>query len=426
MKRVTAFLLIVVVSLGVIIWTSPSIVNNIRLGLDLKGGFEILYQASPLESGGKITNEAMKQTAKSLGKRIDAQGTSEPEITIEGSDRIRVKLADVQNEEEVRKKLKEPSVLTFRSSDGCQNATDYCKIELQGTDFKEGGASVVFDDLQRPIVAIKLKDSKKFSEITKRLASLADPDPSKARNHLAIYMDEHMISDPAVNYEISGGEATITGQRTTEEANELRDTINLGALPLKLTEKYSQSVAATLGKLSLEQTVKAGLIGSALILLFMLLVYRLPGVIASFSLVLFTWLLLVLFWLAEITLTLPGIAAFILGLGMAVDANIITYERIKEELRSGKSINSALKAGSKNSFRTIMDANVTTIIAGVVMYIMGESSVKGFALILMMTVICSIFTNVFLSRVFLHLLAKSKLLSKPGYFGVKESEIRAL
>lgn len=422
MKRVIAFLLIVVVSLGVILWTSPSIVNSIRLGLDLKGGFEILYQASPLESGGKITNEAMKQTAKSLGKRIDAQGTSEPEITIEGSDRIRVKLADVKNEEEVRKKLKEPSVLTFRSSDGCKNATDYCKIELQGTDFKEGGASVVFDDLHRPIVAIKLKDANKFSEITKRLASLAHDN----RNHLAIYMDENMISDPAVNYEIPGGEATITGQRTNEEANELRDTINLGALPLKLTEKYSQSVAATLGKLSLEQTVKAGLIGSALILVFMLFVYRLPGVIASFSLVLFTWLLLVLFWLADITLTLPGIAAFILGLGMAVDANIITYERIKEELRSGKSITSALKAGSKNSFRTIMDANVTTIIAGVVMYIMGESSIKGFALILMMTVICSIFTNVFLSRVFLHLLAKSKLLSKPGYFGVKESEIRAL
>ncbi|EPY08117.1 hypothetical protein AZ66_12780 [Paenibacillus sp. E194] len=422
MKRVTAFLLIVVVSLGVIFWTSPSIVNNIRLGLDLKGGFEILYQASPLESGGKITNEALKQTAKSLAKRIDANGTSEPEIIIEGSDRIRVKLADVKNEEEVRKKLKEPSVLTFRSSDGCKEATDYCKVELQGTDFKEGGASVVFNDLQQPIVAIKLKDASKFSELTKRLASLA----GEQRNHLAIFMDENMISDPAVNYEIPGGEATITGQRTVEEANDLRDKINLGALPLKLTEKYSQSVAATLGKLSLEQTVKAGLIGSALILVFMLLVYRLPGVIASFSLVLFTWLLLVLFWLAEITLTLPGIAAFILGLGMAVDANIITYERIKEELRSGKSINSALKAGSKNSFRTIMDANVTTIIAGVVMYIMGESSVKGFALILMMTVICSIFTNVFLSRVFLHLLAKSKLLSKPGYFGVKESEIRAL
>lgn len=422
MKRVTAFMLIVVFLLSAILWTSPSIVNRIRLGLDLRGGFEILYQASPLESGGNITGEALKQTAKSLTKRIDANGTSEPEITIEGSDRIRVKLADVKNEEEVRKKLKEPSVLTFRSSDGCKNAKDYCKVELQGTDFKEGGASVVFNELHQPNVAIKLKDSNKFSEITKRLASLK----KEQRNHLAIFMDENLISAPEVNFEIPGGEATINGQSTIDEANDLRDKINLGALPLKLTEKYSQSVAATLGKLSLEQTVKAGLIGAALILVFMLFVYRLPGVIASFSLILFTWLLLLLFWLADITLTLPGIAAFILGLGMAVDANIITYERIKEELRSGKSITSALKAGSKNSFRTIMDANITTIIAGVVMYILGESSVKGFALILMMTVICSIFTNVFLSRVFLHLVAKSKWMSKPTYFGVKESEIRAL
>lgn len=422
MKRVMSFLLLVAVSLGIILWTSPLIVNDIRLGLDLKGGFEVLYQAAPFDLGGQITHEAMKETAKNLAKRIDANGTSEPEITIEGLDRIRIKLAGVKNEEEVRKKLREPSVLTFRSSDGCKEATDYCKIELKGTDFKEGGASVGFDELQRPIVAIKLKDAGKFSALTKRLASLAE----KKRNNLAIFMDENMVSAPAVNEEIPRGEATITGQYTVEEANELRDKINLGALPLKLTEKYSQRVSATLGKLSLEQTVRAGLIGATLILLFMLLIYRLPGFIASISLVVFTWLLLALFWLAGITLTLPGIAAFILGLGMAVDANIITNERIKEELRSGKSIHSSLKAGSKHSLRTIMDANVTTIIAGMIMYILGESSVKGFALILMMSVICSVFTNVLLSRMFLHMLVKSKLVSKPVYFGVKESEIRAL
>ncbi|MGZ9584769.1 protein translocase subunit SecD [Paenibacillus marinisediminis] len=421
MKRVMAFLLIVVVSLGVIAWTSPKIINNIRLGLDLKGGFEILYQASPLEEGGQVTPDALTQTAKSLEKRINATGTSEPEITTEGTDRIRVKIADVQDEEALREKLKEPSVLTFRSSDGCEKADDYCKVELQGTDFVEGGASVVYNQLQQPEVAIKLKDADKFAEITKRLSGLQ----AEGRNHLAIYMDEDLISAPAVTFEITGGEATITGSRTVAEANELKDQINLGALPLKLTEKYSQSVSATLGQLSLNQTITAGLIGTALILIFMIVVYRLPGIIASFSLVLFTWILLLGFWAAQITLTLPGIAAFILGLGMAVDANIITYERIKEELRSGKSLQSSLKAGSKNSFRTIMDANVTTMIAGVVMYVLGESQVKGFALILMMTVIVSIFTNVFLSRRFLHLLVdKNKL--KPEYFGVKESEIRAL
>lgn len=422
MKRIVAFVLIVVVSLGVMAFTSPSIVNNIRLGLDLKGGFEILYEASPLEEGGKVTSDALTQTAKSLEKRINAQGTSEPEITTEGTNRIRVKIADVQDEESVRQKLKEPAVLTFRSSDGCKDATDYCKVELKGTDFKEGGASVVFDDLRQPVVAIKLKDANKFAEITKRLASKA----SEGRNRLAIYMDEKMISDPGVNYEISGGEATITGNYTNAEANELKDTINLGSLPLKLTEKYSQSVAATLGKLSLDQTIKAGIIGTIFILLFMLIVYRMPGIVAAFSLIVFTWVLLLVFWASNITLTLPGIAAFILGLGMAVDANIITYERIKDELKSGKSVMSALKAGSKNSFRTIVDANVTTVIAALVMYFLGESQVKGFALILMMTVVVTIITNVFLSRWLLHLLIKSNVLNKPGYYGVKERDIRAL
>ncbi|UHA74325.1 protein translocase subunit SecD [Paenibacillus sp. 481] len=422
MKRVLAFLLIVAVSLGIFVWTSPTIVNNIRLGLDLKGGFEILYEASPLDKGGQITPQAMKQTAKSLEKRINATGTSEPEILIEGSNRIRVKIAGVANEAEVRKSLKEPAVLTFRSSDGCKTPTDYCKVELQGTDFVEGGASVQFDELRKPVVAIKLKDANKFAEITQRLANLMP----EGRNILAIYMDENVISTPAVSFQIASNEATITGQESTEEANNLRDTINLGSLPLKLTEKYSQSVAATLGQLSLNQTVQAGLIGTALILLFMLVVYRLPGIVASFTLILFTWILLIVYWLAGFTLTLPGIAAFILGMGMAVDANIITYERIKDELRSGKSISSALKAGAKHSFRTIMDANVTTFIAGAVMYFMGESQVKGFALSLMMTVVVSIFTNIFLSRLLLFLLAKSKLLNKPSYYGVKESDIRAL
>lgn len=422
MKRMMAFLLIVVVSLGVMAWTSPSILNNIRLGLDLQGGFEILYEASPLEPGGKITSETLTQTAKSLEKRINAQGTSEPEITTEGSNRIRVKIAAVGDDQAVREKLKEPSVLTFRSSDGCKTATDYCKVELKGTDFVEGGAKVVYDELKSPVVSIKLKDANKFSEITKRLASKV----SEGRNHLAIYMDEKMISDPAVNFEISGGEATITGQKTNAEANELRDTINLGSLPLKLTEKYTQSVAATLGKLSLDQTVKAGLIGTVLILIFMLAVYRLPGIIASFCLILFTWLLLFVFWMSDITLTLPGIAAFVLGLGMAVDANIITYERIKDEMKSGKSVMSSLRAGSKNSFRTIIDANVTTVIAAVVMYFLGESQVKGFALILMMTVVCTIITNVYISRLLLQLVIKANIWNKPGYYGVKERDIRAL
>lgn len=195
---------------------------------------------------------------------------------------------------------------------------------------------------------------------------------------------------------------------------------------MKLTEKYSQSVGATLGKLSLNQTIKAGLIASVIILAFMIAMYRIPGLVASFSLIVHTWLVLAIFYLGEFVLTLPGIAAFILGIGMAVDANIITYERIKEEMRSGKSVMSAVKAGGKHSFRTIIDSNITTIIAAGVMFFFGTGAVKGFALVLIFDIVTSIITNIYFSRFLLSLLVKANLLKKPKYFGVKESEIRAL
>ncbi|MNI64048.1 bifunctional preprotein translocase subunit SecD/SecF [compost metagenome] len=206
----------------------------------------------------------------------------------------------------------------------------------------------------------------------------------------------------------------------------MADTINLGALPLKLTEKYSQSVGATLGKQSLHQTIEAGLVGSLIILIFMIGMYRLPGVLASFALILHTWLLILVFVIADFTLTLPGIAAFILGIGMAVDANIITNERIREEMRSGKSIMSSVKAGNKTSFRTVMDANVTTIIVAAVMFAFGTGAVKGFALILIVEIVLSIVTNLYFAHWLLSVLVKAGTLKKPKQFGVKESDIRAL
>lgn len=170
----------------------------------------------------------------------------------------------------------------------------------------------------------------------------------------------------------------------------------------------------------------AGGIASIVILLFMILVYHIPGLIASFTLISYVWLMLLVFHFAEVTLTLPGIAAFVLGIGMAVDANIITDERIKEELRSGKSILSAVKAGNKVSFKTVMDAHITTFIAAAVMYWMGTGSVRGFALVLMIDLIVSIITNIFFSRYLLVLLVKGNVIKKPGLLGVKESDIRAL
>lgn len=424
MKRIITFIAVVVITIGVMAWTSPGLIDSIRLGLDLKGGFEILYHAEPLENGAKVTKESLTQTAKSLEKRSDVLGGSEPEVTTEGTDRIRLKLAGVTDEKEVREKLKEPASLTFRSKDGTETeANQYNKIELIGSDFAENGASITYDQLNNPQISIKLKDKSKFAEVTKRLS--AQPYGSQERV-LAIFLDDQMLSDPQVQQELDQGTAVITGKYTLDQAKEIRDTINLGALPLKLTEKYSQSVGATLGQLSLHQTLKAGAIASIVILLFMMLVYHLPGVIASFTLISYIWLMILVFYLADVTVTLPGIAALVLGIGMAVDANIITDERIKEELRSGKSIMSAVKSGNKISFRTVMDAHVTTFIAGAVMYWMGTGSVRAFALVLMIDIVVSILTNIFFSRYLLVLLVKGNVIKKPGLLGVKESEIRAL
>lgn len=413
-KRIAAFVLVVALGFALIGWTTPGLLKDLRLGLDLKGGFEILYVASPIDESQEITQDVLREAARSLEKRANTNGAEEPEVLPEGSNRIRVRIAGVTDQSKIRQILKEPADLTFRSHDGT--------IELRGNDFVENGASVQFDpNTNAPIIAIKLKSKEKFYEVTKRIS-----EKPFGERELGIYLNDELISAPNVEYPINQDEATITGSFTLKEANELKGVINLGALPVKLTEKYTQVVDATLGQASLDKTVTAGLIGSAFILIFMLAIYRLPGIIASMTLISYTWVLLyVLHWM-NATLTLPGIAALILGIGMAVDANIITYERIKDELRSGKSILSALKAGSKNSLRTIMDANITTIIAAAVLFYLGTGSIKGFALVLIASILVSILTNVFLSRFLLNLLARGFKLKKVGYFGVKEAEVREL
>ncbi|SDI13041.1 protein translocase subunit SecD [Paenibacillus naphthalenovorans] len=407
-KRIVAFFVSVAIVFAAAIWTSPHLVSNIKLGLDLKGGFEILYVAEPVEPGQQVTKESLLETARSIEQRANAQKVSEPEVTTEGKDRIRVRLAGIENEAEVREILKKPAELSFRGPDGTK--------EMVGSDFEVGAAKLGFDEANRPLVNIKVKDPEKFRQVTQKL--LGQP--------LAIYLDEVELSAPIVRQVLTDGTATISGNYTYEEAKKIADTINLGALPLKLTEKYTQSVGASLGQLSLQQTVKASIIASILIVLFMIVYYRVPGLVASITIVTFIWLMLLVIYLMKATLTLPGIAAFVLGVGMAVDANIITYERIREELRSGKSIMSSLKAGSRHSFRTILDANLTTILAGAVLYFLGTGAIQGFALTLIFTILVSVLTNVFFSRWLLTLLVRSNIVKKPAYFGVKESEINAL
>lgn len=416
MKRIVAFTLVVVAMFAVMAYTTPGLLDRTKLGLDLKGGFEILYEAEPLTEGGTVTPETLRQTAKSLEQRVNKNGIGEPEVTPEGRNRIRVKIAGIADEAKLRDLMKRPANLEFRSAEGCASPTDYCKIELTGADFVEGAAKVEFDSFSSPLVAIKVKEKEKLADVSKRLLN----------QRLAIMLDGDLLTDPVVRVPLTEGSAVIEGQETIEDARNLAEVINLGALPLKLTEKYTQSVGATLGQQSLAQTVFAGAIASLMILVFMLVFYRLPGFVAGICLITYVWMLLAVFWLMGATLTLPGIAAFILGIGIAVDANIITDERIKDELRKGKSLASALRSASKTSFRTIIDAHLTTLIAGIVLFYMGQGSVKGFAVVLVWSILINFVTNVFLPRLLLHLLVQSGKFNKLAYFGVKESEVRAL
>jgi preprotein translocase subunit SecD len=402
--RLIAFFVILLFVLSSALASVFPIAKQIKLGLDLQGGFEILYVAKPIDPGGKVTIESLRETAKLLKKRVDPTGTLEPEINPESPNRIRAKIAGVVDETAIREKLKKPSNLSFRDPDG--------NILMDGRDFVPNGADVTYHE-SVPVVTIKLKSADKFKEVTTKVLGKT----------LGIYLDEERIANPGVDHIIPQDSAEISGGFTYLQAKELKDTINLGALSLKLEEKNTQSIGATLGLKSLEDTVKAGVIAFVIILAGMVAFYRIPGIIACITLVTFTWLLMLVFVLLNITLTLPGIAAFVLGIGMAVDSNIITNERIRDEIRSGKSIPSSLRAGNKNSLRTIIDANVTTLLAGAVLYFIGSGSIKGFALTLIFSIVVSIITNVYLSRLLLFLLVKADIINKPVFFSVRETEI---
>ncbi|HEX6923251.1 MAG TPA: protein translocase subunit SecD, partial [Bacillales bacterium] len=236
----------------------------------------------------------------------------------------------------------------------------------------------------------------------------------------------NLISAPVVQ-EVLRQNAVITGMDSLEEAKQLAQLLNAGALPVDLEEIYSNSVGAQFGKNALQETLFASVIGIVLIFLFMMAYYRFPGVIAVITLCAYMYLVLLVYDWMNAVLTLSGIAAFVLGVGMAIDANVITYERLKEEIRSGKSILSAFKSGTRRSFVTILDANLTTILAAAVLYVFGTSSVQGFAVMLIVSILASFITAVYGTRVMLGFWVKGRYLNKkPGYFGVKEKDISEL
>lgn len=427
--RIVAFFVIVLLLGSLMGFTSNGILKNIKLGLDLQGGFEILYEVKPINENQKVDRELLLSTVSALNKRVNVLGVSEPNIQIEGEDRIRVQLAGVEDQQKAREILSTQAKLTFR--DVLDNKL------LDGADLKEGGAAQSFGENGNPVVTLTLNDADKFGKVTQQILNM------KPNNQLVIWLDfeegkdsfakevqkpaneQKFLSAANVDQVLNTENVMISGNFTVEEAKELADLLNAGSLPVELNEIFSTSVGAQFGKNALNETIYAGLIGIALIYAFMIFYYRFPGVIAVITLTIYLYLTLLVFDWMNAVLTLPGIAALILGVAMAVDANILTAERIKEELKTGKSVMSAYRAGNSRSSTTIFDANITILIAGIVLFIYGTSSVKGFATGLIISILISFITAIYGSRWLMDLWVKSRLLDKkPGWFGVKKSEIR--
>ncbi|MCJ7839927.1 protein translocase subunit SecDF [Lederbergia sp. NSJ-179] len=426
-SRFVVFFLIILLLAGLGGSTTNEIIKHIKLGLDLQGGFEVLYEVEPVNADQKINKETLVHTTEALNKRINVLGVSEPSIQIEGSDRIRVQLPGIEDQSQARETLGTQAVLTFRDVND--------NVMLDGSDLVEGAAKQSFKpNTNEPIVLVQMKDRKKFREVTQKIVDMAP------NNVLAIWLDfeegvdsykeaaankdPKLLSAPYVKQVFNDTSVSIEGNFTTQEAKDLANLLNAGALPVKLKEVYSTSVGASFGEQALEKTVNAGILGILLIFIFMIVYYRLPGIVATITLSVYIYLILLVFNLMNAVLTLPGIAALILGVGMAVDANIITYERIKEEMKVGRSLSSAFKAGNKSSFAAILDANVTTLLAAAVLFYFGNSSVKGFATMLIVSILMSFFTAVFGSRWLLGLLIDSRFFKdKPGWFAVKRSAI---
>ena len=419
---------LLVVIAAIVCFLIVPLFKSLNFGLDLQGGFEILYEVSPID-GSKMTKDKLNATYKSMLKRIDTLGVSEPEITLEGNDKIRVKLAGVTNKDEARETLSTVATLTFRDSED--------NLLMSSDVLEAGGARLTTDQNGRPAVSLAVKDKDTFYKVTNAVKDYEN-------NVIVIWLDYNEMTDSYASEASMCGTsesncisaATVTqgfasdviiqGNFTEEEASNLVDLINSGSLPAKLTEISSKTVGASFGDATLTMTMYAGIAGVLAIIILLIGIYNFAGIISAVSILLYTLFVFAAFWLIGGVLTLPGIAALILGIGMAVDANVLTYSRIKEELLKGRSLETAFKNGSKASFGTILDANLTTLLVAIIMFYLGESSVKGFATMLIINIIVTMVTMVFITRFLMKMFVKTKYFDNKLnlFIGVHEENIK--
>lgn len=380
----------------------PAVGPQIKQGLDLKGGVFVVYEAETDAQDDEL-ERIIDQTIEVFRKRVDGMGLTEPIIVKEGEKRIRIELPGVENAQQAIDTIGKTAQLKFVMPDG--------SVVVSGSQVAK--AEVMIDNqTNQPSISLEFNSegSSSFAEATRMLAPSNEP--------IFIILDDEVISSPVVNEEIPNGVAQITGNFTIETASELAGLIRAGALPVDFEEVQSSTITATLGETALSKSIQGAGIGILLVMLFMIIYYRLPGLIAAIALFSYIIILAYTYVAINATLTLPGIAALILSVGMAVDANVIIFERIKEEIRSGKSIRVSIDSGFQKALSTILDSQITTFIAGIVLYNFGTGPIRGFAITLMIGILASMFTAIIITRLLLKTLIGSANIKNTKYFGI--------
>ncbi|MDY6227837.1 MAG: protein translocase subunit SecD [Clostridium sp.] len=379
-------------------WEVKSFNNAITKGLDLQGGVSVLMEIQEDD----VSSDVRQRTKQLLELRVNKIGVAETVVTEEGEKRIRIDIPGAYDSNEIVDGLSKTGNLEFKDADG--------NVVLTGKDVKD--ATAILDDTSRPVVSLELNadGQEKFAEVT----------ANNIGKTISIYMDDEVVSSPVVQNTITNGKAVINGMSSMEEATKLAGVISSGALPVSIKAVSINNVGAQLGSEALPNAVKAGVIGVGIIFLFVIIYYRIPGIFASIALTLYITLVLLVFTELKVALTLPGIAALLLTIGMAVDANILIFERIKEELKNGISVKSAVKAGFENAMSSIVDSNSTTFIAALILYFIGSGSVKGFAVTLMIGIVLSLFTALIVTKTLMNLSIDMGLLKKKWQFGNKK------
>lgn len=396
--NLTKFLVVAIAIIAVFGFYIAPLATSIKQGLDLQGGTHVVMEAVDTPEA-KVDEDSVQRVVKIIERRVNELGLTEPIIQRQGDRRIIVELPGVKDPEKAIELLGKTALLEFQDE---SNTT-----VMTGKDLKDAKAQI--DQSNRHLVALEFSEegAKNFGALTAK----------NIGKHITILLDKQVLTSPVVEEAIPGGKAVITGNRSIEEAQRLAILLRSGSLPVKVDILETRTVGPTLGQDSKEKSTMAFAIGIAAIILFMLLFYRLSGLVATITLALYVMLLLVSLRMLNATLTLPGIAGIILSMGMAVDANVLIFERFKEEFRNGKTLRAAMDAGFNRAFATILDSNITTLIAAVVLFFLGTGPIKGFAITLGLGIILSMFTAITVTRFMLKMLMNANVFKNGKIFG---------